>query len=193
MLTRPDGLLFAAAGAASPWFGAGERARATRLARALATTLAPVALVLAVLVPWKLAYYGELLPTAFYAKSATRPYVSQGLVYVGPLPREELVPARRRRPGARAPSRCAGGSFPPTTGGTTAFLLASAALFTAYLVHVGGDFMFARRILPVVPLVLLVLESRVVRIPTPRLRGAVAGGDARRRRAPGALLRATAA
>ena len=172
VLTRPDGLLFAGAGAASPWFPTGGRDRATRLQRSLAT-LAPVVLVLAVLVPWKLAYYGELLPTAFYAKSATRPYVSQGLVYVGLYLAKNwfLLAAGGLALGSFALRRPV---LPEASRGDETFFLASAALFTAYLVNVGGDFMFARRILPVVPLVLLALESRVLRIPTPRIRNAAA-------------------
>ncbi|MBW2577320.1 MAG: hypothetical protein JRE38_04545, partial [Deltaproteobacteria bacterium] len=72
-LTRPDGLLFAGAGAAACWLRAGGS-----LPRA-ATLLTPVTITLAVLLPWKLYYYGELLPTAFYSKSVFEPYWSQGL------------------------------------------------------------------------------------------------------------------
>ena len=145
---------------------------------------------LAVLVPWKLAYYGELLPTAFYAKSATRPYVSQGLVYVSLylLKNWFLLAAgglalgafalRERRPRRRPGGRCV--------------LARERALFTAYLVHVGGDFMFARRILPVG-------AARAARAREPhrahpgsapaRRRG---GGDARGRRASRPLYGAAA-
>ncbi len=79
LLTRPDGLLFAAAGVASWWLPPGRVPAAARW-RLPALTLAPVLFTLAVLVPWKLAYYGDLFPTAFYSKSATRPYLSQGLL-----------------------------------------------------------------------------------------------------------------
>ncbi len=172
VLTRPDGLLFAAVGAASAWLPAGGRNLAARFRLSLAT-IAPVLLALAVLVPWKLAYYGELLPTAFYAKSATQPYVSQGLVYVGLYLAKNwyLLAAGGLALGAFALRRRI---LPVASRGDDGFFLASAALFTVYLVHVGGDFMFARRILPAVPLVLLALESRVVQIAAPRLRVAVA-------------------
>jgi hypothetical protein len=172
VLTRPDGVLFALAGAASPWFPVDASGRAQRVRLSLAT-LAPVALTLAVLLPWKLAYYGELLPTAFYAKSATRPYVSQGLVYVGLYLVKNwfLLAAALLALGAFALRRRV---LAAATRGDDRFLLASAALFSAYLVHVGGDFMFARRILPVVPLVLWVLESRITQIAAPRRRAALA-------------------
>jgi hypothetical protein len=167
VLTRPDGILFAAMGVLSPWLGPGGRGARLRLSLAV---LAPLALTLALLVPFKLAYYGELLPTAFYAKSAARPYLSQGLVYVGLyLAKNWFLPAAgalallafalRRR------------VLPEASRADDRFFLASAALFTAYIAWVGGDFMFARRILPAVPFVLLAIESRIVRIaaPGPRL------------------------
>ena len=172
VLTRPDGLLFAAAGAASPWLPFDARGRARQIRLSLAT-LAPVALALALLVPWKLAYYGELLPTAFYAKSAAHPYVSQGLVYVSLYLVKNwfLLAAGALALGAFALRRQV---FPAASRADDGFLLASAALFTAYLVHVGGDFMFARRILPVVPLVFWVIESRIVQVTQPRRRAALA-------------------
>ena len=46
-------------------------------------------------------------------------------------------------------------------------LAGSAGLFLLYVVHVGGDFMYARRLLPAVPFFLLALESRLVRWPRP--------------------------
>jgi hypothetical protein len=171
VLTRPDGVLFAAAGIASPWLPPGGAGR-ERLRVSLATA-APVALVLAVLVPWKLAYYGELLPTAFYAKSAARPYVSQGLVYVGLYLAKNwfLVAAGALALGAWIRR---GRRAPAAPDPDAPFLLATAALFTAYLVWVGGDFMFARRILPAVPLVLFALEGAVLRVAAPRARALLA-------------------
>jgi hypothetical protein len=53
------------------------------------------------------------------------------------------------------------------------FWLASAALFVAFVVWVGGDFMAARRLLPAMPLVFLALEDRLARWPD-RERGALA-------------------
>jgi hypothetical protein len=161
VLTRPDGLLFAAAGVASWWMPAERRAPRERRRAALAT-LAPVLAVLAVLVPWKLAYYGELLPTAFYARSVTRPHVGQGMLYLGVYLTKNwfllaalvaaLVLSSR---GARV--------LPRAALAEERFWLASAGLFVAYIVWVGGDFMAARRLLPAAPLVFLVLEDRLAR------------------------------
>jgi hypothetical protein len=163
VLTRPDGLLFAAAGVASWWIPRDRCAPAVRRRAALATGL-PVAAVLAVLVPWKLAYYGELLPTAFYSKSATRPYVGQGLLYLGVYLAKNwfLLAAATAALAARV-----GGArpLPRAERGHERFLLASAALFVAWVVWVGGDFMAARRLLPAAPLVFLAIEERLARWP----------------------------
>ncbi|HEX5067256.1 MAG TPA: hypothetical protein VFY49_14140, partial [Myxococcota bacterium] len=42
---------------------------------------------------------------------------------------------------------------------------AAALLFLLYVAHVGGDFMFARRVLPAVPLLLLAIEGELVQLP----------------------------
>ncbi len=170
VLTRPDGLLFAAAAASSWWLPPGRRPFAARL-RLAGLTLAPVLLTLAVLVPWKLGYYGDLFPTAFYSKSATRPYPSQGLVYVALYLAKNWVwvvallatPLLARALPSAHDSRW-----------DDRFFLASGLLFCAYIVWVGGDFMFARRLLPAVPFFLLALENRVARWPRAAARPALA-------------------
>lgn len=161
VLTRPDGVLFAAAGVASWWLPRDRRRPTERRGAALAT-LVPVAAVLAVLVSWKLAYYGELFPTAFHSKSATRPYVGQGLVYLGIyLAKNWFLLAA----GTGVLAAWARGvrRLPRAAVADERFLLASAGLFVAYVVWVGGDFMAARRLLPAAALVFLVLEGRVAR------------------------------
>jgi hypothetical protein len=173
VLTRPDGLLFALAGVSS-WWIPGDRCSEARRRRGALATLAPVLLVLAVLVPWKLWYYGDLVPTAFYSKSATRPYPSQGLVYLGLyLAKNWFLLAA----GVFALASALRGEtlLARSVRGEQRFLLASAALFTAYLVWVGGDFMAARRLLPAAPLVFLAIEERLARGPE-RGRGALAAG-----------------
>jgi hypothetical protein len=168
VLTRLDGVLFLAVGATAsllaPPPGATRR-------RALPVCL-PTLVVLALWFPWKLYYYGgELLPTAFYSKSVLHPYWGQGAIYVGlflakhwalalALVAALLLPrGRRRTPEART---------------ATAVCLAAAALYTAYLVQVGGDFMFARRLVPVVPLVLVAIEDRIAALSRPALRWGIA-------------------
>lgn len=175
VLTRPDGLLLAALGALSYLLPASPAPGRVRLARALCVGV-PVGVTTAALVAFKLAYYGEILPTSFYSKSVLHPWYGQGLWYVGlylaknwflPVAAVALLVLRLvlRRPALRETSGVDRDDL---------FLVAAAGLFIAYLVHVGGDFMFARRLIPVVPLLLVALEDQVVLLDGPRLRLSVA-------------------
>jgi len=149
VLTRPDGLIFAAAAAAGlRWDG--RRRESWRL-------LAPVGLCVGVWAAWKLAYYGELLPTAFHSKSVLQPYYAQGLVYLGLyLARSWYLPVA----GVGVLLWRLRASAPTSRAQRDALVwLGGALLYLAYVVHVGGDFMFARRVLPAVPLLWLALEQ----------------------------------
>ena len=161
-LIRPDGILFAAVGVAAPLLlpsdtsGSGPRHRLKKIA-AIAT---PVLVLCAALVAFKLLYYGRVLPTAFYAKSATDPYYTQGLVYVALygakhwamsvslviLPIVAWWTGRARVLGLRRDGLLA---------------LAAFAVFTAYVAHSGGDFMFARRLVPALPFLFVFLDAAI--------------------------------
>ncbi|MEQ9363597.1 MAG: hypothetical protein RIF32_05110 [Leptospirales bacterium] len=88
-------------------------------------------------------YYGDLLPNTFYAKSAHDPYVGQGFYYAGlyfaaywislpMLAASVLVAWRRADRFALIPLLC--------------------CAWIAYVIWVGGDFMFARFLIPITPL-----------------------------------------
>lgn len=158
VLTRPDGVVFAAALAITILCRHGRRALAWMLAPLVVTGLA--------LVSFKLWYYGELLPTAFFSKSATDPYYSQGLLYVALYLAKNwyLLPALLLAGGVLLRRR------DPQRAG---WLLASALLFAAYVAHSGGDFMFARRLIPAVPLLFLFIEDGVARLDGVWLRAAL--------------------
>ncbi len=148
-LTRPEGVLYAAtAGAFVLW--------RTRRVRAGLVFAGVFAALVAPAVLFRLAYYGELLPNTFYAKSADRSYWSQGwqytrlyfgvyLVLLGCL---AAVPASwllRRRAGQQL---------------DTALLAGVQVLLTLlYVTRLGGDFMFARFYVPMTPLLYLVVED----------------------------------
>ena len=168
-LTRPDGILFAAVGIAVPWllrsdpFQSGPR----QTFRQIVAVATPVLVLCAGLVAFKLIYYGRVLPTAFYAKSATDPYYRQGLMYVALygakhwamslslvlLPLVAWWTGRLRMLWVRRDALLALGTF---------------ALFTTYVAHSGGDFMFARRLVPALPFLFVFLDA-VLSALTPKL------------------------
>lgn len=165
LLTRPDGVIFAAVGVAAQLL----RAPACPAAwRAAARTALPVAVTLVLWAAFKLAYYEELFPTAFYSKSALGSWWSQGALYLRLFLIKNwalglaalgaaalLAHALRQRADAA---------------GNIAALLAGGLVFALYVVRVGGDFMFARRLLPAVPLLLLACEEGLLQLRGERLR-----------------------
>lgn len=157
VLTRPDGLLFLGMAVARPWWGERGAPLAAR-ARRSALLLAPAAALVAGQVMFKLEYYGDLLPTAYYSKSALRPYYSQGALYAGLwcLKNWAVLPVALfawlvgwKRAGTD-PWRA-----------EAVFLSVSGLLYVLYVMHSGGDFMFARRLIPALPLLFCGLEFAI--------------------------------
>lgn len=168
-LTRPDGILFAAVGVAAPFLLRSDASRSGPR-QALSQTVAvatPVLVLCTGLLAFKLLYYGRILPTAFYAKSATDAYYTQGLMYVAlygakhwamslslvALPIVAWWTGRGRLLWLRRDALLA---------------LAAFALFTAYVAHSGGDFMFARRLVPALPFLFVFLDAAVSAL-TPKI------------------------
>ena len=153
-LTRPDGVLFCALGVSYAFIARPGATLAERIADSAVVAL-PLAIIGAALVTFKLSYYGDIFPTAFYAKSALDEYASQGFYYVGLfLERNWFValfvalvlwPARAQL--GRLASRAHG------------LLLASLLVFGGYVIHSGGDFMYARRLMPALPFLWLLFEA----------------------------------
>jgi arabinofuranosyltransferase len=161
--TRPDGVIFAAVAVAGVWLVNENVSPRARLALTAALA-APLMLGGALLAAFKLLYYGDLFPTAFYSKSALDPYYSQGLFYIYLFFKKNwflcplviglitLALAQRVRPSQLLNRR-------------HLVLLAAFVAFVAYVAHSGGDFMFARRLIPAMPLLFIVLEGWLVTIP----------------------------
>ena len=158
VLTRPDGALFVlVAFVLVVLWAAPLRVRRGRLGAA-ALFLVPFVVVLVPYFFWKLSYYGDLLPNTYYAKSGGGSWWSQGFYYVWTflrghpttalclLPVLGLAAAARRTEDAESRTLVAAVSF------TWVYLL----LFVA---RVGGDFMYARFLVPVLPLLFLSVES----------------------------------
>jgi hypothetical protein len=148
-LTRPDGVLPAfVLGLFILWCGKPRIRTAASYAVSFAAVWLPF-------IGWRLSYYGDLFPNTYYAKSAYLAWYEQGWHYLalyfekywallfGPALLLLALIVRRDRKEAR-------------------YVLLAAALaaaFTFYIVRVGGDFMFARMLIPATPFYLLLLES----------------------------------
>jgi hypothetical protein len=114
-------------------------------------------------------YYGFPFPNAFYAKSASTPYFSQGASYVWlyfktyyilfliPLTLLAALPHYIKKLSHR--------ELLKTLDGRIWFLsLLFAIPFILYVARVGGDFMFARFLIPVIPICLILLEINLTRL-----------------------------
>lgn len=170
--TRPDGVIFAAVAVVGAWLVNDELYPRERL-NLVAALVLPLAAGGAALAVFKLLYYGDLFPTAFYSKSALDPYYPQGLYYIYlffqkhwfflPLLLVVLALAVVRRGRSR-----------PALTRSLAVRLAAFVLFTVYVAHSGGDFMFARRLIPALPLLFVVMEDLIVALGGWPVRAAVA-------------------
>ncbi len=144
---------------------------------ALAYTLS-FSLLAAPFLAWRLSYYGQLLPNTYYAKSANLTWYSQGweyvslyfwrywaLLFVIPL----LIAVRlltRKRNFARD-------NWQPL------LLAASIALaYSFYVMRVGGDFMFARMLIPATPFFLILLELGILLVAASTVRAPAAAAFA---------------
>lgn len=120
------------------------------LLRRLAAGLAPLALAVGVTTAWRWSYYGDALPNTFWAKSAASGWWSQGLVYVG-LTALTAWPAAAGLGWACRRAR----TLQHADRAWVIGLLGAVTLHTVYVIHSGGDFMHARRLVPVLPLCVL--------------------------------------
>lgn len=159
-MTRPDGLVFyAPAALITLWQTAPRPFRFAALLSAarLRALASEHVFFLCVFAPyWALrwAYFGSPLPNTFYAKSAYDPYPAQGLYYLGLFFVSHwwflIIPAllgagwKRASPSERAPLVNIGGLL---------------CVWCAYVAWVGGDFMFARFMIPATPLLFLAFEA----------------------------------
>jgi hypothetical protein len=150
-LSRPDGLLFGGlAGLFLLVEHRGLRRGTLAFALALAAVVAPYA-------AWKLSYYGDLRPNTYYAKSAARAWYRQGAHYLLLYFRKYAV-LLAALPLAAWVLR---DRDPDPTGRRRSVALAALLAFggTGYVMHVGGDFMFARFLIPVAPFYLVLIEQ----------------------------------
>jgi len=158
-LTRHDGLLPAAFAGLYLLIGSERRwSSAVSYAVPFLALWGPATL-------WRISYYGDFFPNSYYAKSAYLAWYGQGLRYVqlylekywalalGPLLLAAVVALRRAGPLLER--------LAPVSVERRQLLLgtALAAAYVFYVVRVGGDFMFARFLVPVTPFLLILFES----------------------------------
>jgi hypothetical protein len=159
-LTRPDGVIFAAL------VGAWTVLRRGRTLREVLAFAGALALVTAPHLAWRIWYYGDVVPNTYYAKSAGIAWYAQGWVYARlflhsnwplllalALPAVHLL-ARRRGPRSAARDRAL------LEEGGLALLMALA--YSWYVIRAGGDFMYARLLIPTVPFWLMALERTLL-------------------------------
>jgi hypothetical protein len=147
-LTRPDGLVIYAA--AAIYFAASTRMPLREWATMQFRAHLPSAMLLIPVWTAKSIYYGEFLPNTFYAKSAHDAFASQGLTYIALF----------------------AGSYwllsglvllvlilPSSWRGARGVYASAVAVWLPYVAYVGGDFMFARFLIPVLPAAYLLIQE----------------------------------
>jgi hypothetical protein len=156
-MTRPEGLIFAVLGAAFiAWFRRSGRALAAFALGFLALWI-PFTI-------WRVAYYGDFFPNTFYAKSGGQAWWDQGVFYAQLYFQKywllaAAVPAAWAAVGLQQAARPRRKRFRDRAEFAELVLAtAFAAGLLLYVTRVGGDFMFARMLIPVTPFLLVLAE-----------------------------------
>ena len=174
-LTRPEGVLVFAVGLGFVLWCQRPLARALlRYAAAFAVLWIPPT-------AWRIWYYGDYVPNTYYAKSAYLAWYEQGFHYLALYVRgywplalgavlgiAALVIRLRDAPGGGPAWRIVDGARLDATARRLALALALTISYTLYLARVGGDFMYARMLIPVTPLLLVLLEEGLAGLLVPR-------------------------
>ena len=161
-MTRPDGGLFVAMGGVFVLYDAWRR-RAPAL---LVGYVAPFVGVFGPYLLWRRAYYGYWVPNTAYAKAAGSAHFDLGWAYVSDffLCYWALLPALGvvawfvfRRGDLLAP-------ISPFLGRRPWLVIAAfVGSYLGFVIYVGGDFMFSRFLLPVLPLLLFAWDVACAR------------------------------
>jgi hypothetical protein len=179
-LTRPDGVLFTATAVVLlTVMGLRNKQSILSLSKNIGILVLPSIVIGIPYLIWKYNYYGDILPLTYYAKSADENYFNQGFFYIWLYFRVHFTSAialivssfvllRKNPNGKTSNDESYRGS--PSTASLTAIVI----YLILFVARVGGDFMFARFIIPVVPFVYFVIERAMERLPLNMLRARIA-------------------
>ncbi|MBI3829977.1 MAG: hypothetical protein HY291_10695 [Planctomycetes bacterium] len=171
-LTRPDAVIMAFFGGLFVLWRARDRWRGA------AVYSAAFALVWYPHMYWRMAYYEDVFPNTYYAKLAYESYYEQGLTYLrlfytrywALLPAVASVFLIMRGNGKAAPAQ----ELRARSQIVLALFFIHA--YTIYVVRVGGDFMYARLLVPTIPFYAILLEHLLFRVPKLKWHAAFASG-----------------
>lgn len=169
VLNRPDGILFHGLAALSVFLKINlfsKKGFSSALANAPFRIFCVVCALPLAFYIWKLEYYGNLLPNTFYAKSGGSSYLSQGIVYLrlffsmyyGLIP----VFGAAFFFGIRTAVDFLRSGKDSSFRSDWILLFLFPVLYFGYYTWIGGDFMFSRFYLPVLPLFLLWVEKNLL-------------------------------
>ncbi|MEK6644535.1 MAG: hypothetical protein AABZ08_11565 [Planctomycetota bacterium] len=166
-LTRPDGVIFAVV-LGGAYLALGRPRWRTTILYVLAFGI-PHAAFLA----WRVWYYGDIFPNTYYAKSGNLAWWGQGWAYLMLYLQKYWATSL----GVIGFMLCMfvrdGDSQLRNTDQKLRRLAIVAAgmagAYMLYIVRVGGDFMFARMLIPATPFLLILIELGMMRLPLPGL------------------------
>lgn len=176
-LTRPDGVLFTFSAVLFLFFRSRRNIRSAVVQIAL--TLLPSIVIGVPYLAWKYFYYGDLLPLTYYAKSGGSDYWSQGFYYIWLFFRVHYVLGLSvASSGVAFVLQWRESQFGSFERGSPVFAAWSVSVvyLILFVAKSGGDFMFARFLMPVLPFLYFCIESAVNTITSsfPRRRIAIA-------------------
>ncbi len=164
MMTRPDGVVFWIIGLffllGLDFLNGGPR---NYLVRKLFFYLIPTIVLFMPYVVWKILYYGDIFPNTYYAKSADLNYFDQGFVYIWTYVRcyasswflllsiPFLVLAWKVLPSERTLLRLRHLLNDERARSVLLALLFVLVYAVGFVAKVGGDFMYARFLCPLIP------------------------------------------
>jgi len=170
MMTRPDGVIFAAAGAVYLLLAAKSPVKSFLLLGA------PIFFIFLPYWIWRYSYYGFFFPNTFYAKSIDLPYYSQGLTYTFMYFKTYYVfiltallgivliwRHRKIFTGLNNPLPWVKDQLRAGAGRPRPVLLSLLFIlgYLLFIIRIGGDFMFARFFVPITPMMYFLTEHLI--------------------------------